>query len=33
LRKERGIYAASLTDCKKTVENFERSVFADVEAA
>jgi hypothetical protein len=33
LRKERGIYAASMTDGRETLENFERSVVADGEAA
>jgi hypothetical protein len=32
-RKERGIYAASTLDCMETPGNFERSVFADGEAA
>jgi hypothetical protein len=30
---ERGIYAASMVDCKRTLENFERSVYAIGEAA
>jgi hypothetical protein len=30
LRKERGIYAASLPDCNKTLENFEGSVLRTV---
>jgi hypothetical protein len=32
-RPERGIYAASMTDSRQTLENFERSVYANAEAA
>jgi hypothetical protein len=31
-RKERGICAASMHESKETLANFERSVYADVEA-
>jgi hypothetical protein len=33
LRKERGIHAASLVDYIGALANFERSVYADGEAA
>ena len=33
LRKERGIYAASMPDGNEILENFERTVYADLEAA
>ena len=31
--KERGIYAASMPDGNEILENFERTVYADLEAA